>query len=80
MQNNTAQKEEVRGMAVLDHVPEGWKVVSGCTNAPLGYRFINNNKSRFGGEYQHALVKEDIAVVTTKRERNEEHDTVHESH
>ena len=49
-------------MAVLDHVPEGWKVVSGCTNAPAGYRFINNNKSRFGGEYQHALVKKDIAV------------------
>ena len=64
MRNNTAQQEEVRGMAVLDHVPECWKVVSGCTNAPLGYRFINNNKSRFGGEYQHALVKEDVAIAT----------------
>ena len=62
MRNNIVQQEEVRGMAVLDHVPEGWKVVGGCTNAPAGYRFINNNKSRFGGEYQHALVKEDIAV------------------
>jgi len=49
-------------MAVLDHVPEGWKVIGGCTNAPAGYRFINNNKSRFGGEYQHALVKEDVAI------------------
>ena len=58
MQNNTVQQEEVRGMAVLDHVPEGWKVVDGCTNSPAGYRFINNNKSRFGGEYQHALVSE----------------------
>ena len=34
MRNNTVQQEEVRGMAVLDHVPEGWKVVDGCTNAP----------------------------------------------
>ena len=29
MRNNTVQQEEVRGMAVLDHVPEGWKVVGG---------------------------------------------------
>lgn len=46
MRNNTEQQEEVRGMAVLDHAPEGWKVVGGCTNAPAGYRFINNNKGR----------------------------------
>ena len=59
MRNNTEQQEEVRGMAVLDHVPEGWKVIDGYTNVPAGYRFINNNKSRFDGEYQHALVKED---------------------
>ena len=36
MRNNTVQQEEVRGMAVLDHVPEGWKVVGGCANAPAG--------------------------------------------
>lgn len=64
MRNNIVQQEEVRGMAVLDHVPEGWKVIDGCTNAPAGYRFISNNKSRFGGEYQHALVKEDVAIAT----------------
>ena len=46
MRNNTEQQEEGRGMAVLDHVPEGWKVVGGYTNAPAGYRFINNNKGR----------------------------------
>ena len=62
MQSSTTQQEEVRGMVVLDHVPEGWRVVGGCTNAPAGCRFINNNKSRFGGEYQHALVKEDVAI------------------
>ena len=62
MQSSTAQQEEVRGMVVLDHVPDGWKVIGGAVNHPSGYRFINNNKSRFGGEYQHALVKEDVAI------------------
>ncbi len=62
MQSNTVQQEEVRGMAVLDHVPEGWRVIGGAVNHPSGYRFINNNKSRFNGEYQHALVKEDVAI------------------
>ena len=51
----------IDGIEVLDHVPEGWKVVGGATAHPAGYRWINNNKSRFGGEYQHALVKEDVA-------------------
>ena len=54
--------DALKGMAVLDHVPEGWKVVDGSTNAPAGYRFINNNKLRIGGEYQHAHVKEDEAI------------------
>lgn len=61
MRNNTAQQEEVRGMVVLDHVPEGWKVIGGATAHPSGYRWINNNKSRFGGEYKQALVPEDVA-------------------
>ena len=34
MQSNIDQQEAVKGMVVLDHVPEGWKVVDGCTNAP----------------------------------------------
>ena len=55
-------EKTINGIKVLNQVPEGWKVVGGCTNAPLGYRIINNNKSRFGGEYQHALVKEDVAI------------------
>ena len=57
-------EKTINGIKVLNQVPEGWKVVGGCTNAPAGYRFINNNKSRFGGEYQHALVKEDVAIAT----------------
>ena len=62
MQSSTVQQEEVRGMVVLDHVPEGWRAIGGAVNHPSGYRFITNNKSRFGGEYQHALVKEDVAI------------------
>jgi hypothetical protein len=33
MRNNTVQQEEVRGMAVLDHVPEGWKQDDYCSYA-----------------------------------------------
>lgn len=44
---------------VLDHLPEGWRYLEGATTAPLGYRWACNNKSRFGGEYRHALVKEE---------------------
>lgn len=46
---------------ILDHVPEGWKVIGGATAHPAGYRWINNNKSRFSGEYKQALVPEDVA-------------------
>lgn len=51
----------IKGMEVLDHVPDGWRVLRGTTTEPKGYRFINNNKSRFGGEYKHALVPEEVA-------------------
>ena len=51
----------IDGIKVLDHVPDGWKVIGGATAHPVGYRWINNNKSRFGGEYKHALVSEDVA-------------------
>lgn len=61
MQNNTVQPAVVNGMEVLDHVPEGWKVIGGANMAPNGYRFINNNKSRWSDEYRHALVPEDVA-------------------
>lgn len=54
--------KHIKGVEVLDHVPEGWKVLGGTNSAPLGYRFICNRESRFGGKYKHALVTEDIAV------------------
>ena len=62
MQSNMDQQEAVKGMVVLDHVPEGWKVIGGATAHPHGYRWINNNKSLFGGEYKQALVPEDVAI------------------
>ena len=50
----------MRTIKVMDSIPDGWKVVSGA-NAPPGYRLISNNKSRFGGEYRHALVPREVA-------------------
>lgn len=61
MQNSTLQQEVAKGTEVLDHVPEGWKVIGGATAHPDGYRWISNNQPRFGGEYKHALVPEDVA-------------------
>lgn len=46
---------------VLDRLPEGWRYLDGATTAPLGYRWACNNKSRFGGEYRHALIREEQA-------------------
>lgn len=42
----------------LDHIPPGWKKVKGAETAPKGYSWYTNGKSRFGGEYECALVKE----------------------
>lgn len=53
--------DEKKEIAILDHVPEGWRVIAGANMAPHGYRFICNNKPRWSGEYQHALVSEDVA-------------------
>lgn len=61
MQDNIQQRAEVNGTEVLDHVPEGWRVIGGANMAPNGYRFINNNKSRWSGQYKHALVSEEVA-------------------
>lgn len=44
----------------LDHIPPGWKKVKGSVTAPKGYSWYHNGKSRFGVEYESALVKEDI--------------------
>jgi len=46
-----------KGVEVLDKMPDGWKVCKGATTAPYGYVWINNGKSLFTGEYNHALLK-----------------------
>lgn len=42
---------------VFNKIPKGWRILIGATTAPRGLVWICNNKSRFGGEYQHALLK-----------------------
>ena len=56
-----SRQAAVHGTEVLDHVPRGWKVIQGAAAHPPGYRWINNNKSLFGGEYKKALVPEEVA-------------------
>lgn len=46
---------------VFDKVPDGWKVLNGAVNHPKGLRWISNGKSRFGGDYERALVPEEVA-------------------
>jgi hypothetical protein len=48
------------GTEVLDKVPDGWVVLGGALTAPRGYVFVCNRKSRWGGEYRHALVPEKV--------------------
>lgn len=42
---------------VLKEIPDGWAILYGATTAPVGYKWIWNKKSRFFGEYKHALIK-----------------------
>lgn len=53
--------ENEKKLVVLDHVPAGWRVIGGANMAPEGFRFICNNKSRWSGEYKHALVPDEVA-------------------
>lgn len=51
------RKPENYNLPIFDKLPEGWKIDKDATNAPNGYVFINNNKSRFGGERETGLMK-----------------------
>ncbi len=42
---------------VYDSIPPGYSEIKGATTAPLGYKWISNNKSYFGGERKQALVR-----------------------
>jgi hypothetical protein len=45
---------------VLDKAPDGWAVLDGALTAPRGYVFVCNRKSRWSGEYRHALAPEKV--------------------
>ena len=47
----------------LDRLPAGWRYLTGALTAPVGYRWASNGKSRWSGEYRHALVPEDEEVL-----------------
>lgn len=47
-----------RSVVAYNKLPKGWKYDPGATTAPRGYRWANNGKSRFGGEFKQALVKQ----------------------
>ena len=55
---------------VLDKIPDGWAVLDGALTAPRGYVWVCNRKSRWGGEYRHALALE--KVIAEWRNKNEE--------
>lgn len=60
----------MQGIAVLDRVPEGWRVLHNANAAPKGYKWICNRKSRWSGEYQHALAPED--AIRSQHEQEED--------
>ena len=55
---------------VISSLPNGWKRVEGATTAPNGYVVVSNNKSRFGGERETKLMKEeDFKKLSTSEGR-----------
>lgn len=44
---------------VFEKMPDGWAVLRDAATAPRGYVWIWNRKSRFGGKYEHGLLKEE---------------------
>lgn len=51
-----AKRYEVDGK-IYDHLPDGWIVKSGTNTNPVGYVWICNNKTMFGGKYEHGLMR-----------------------
>lgn len=49
------------GVPRLDSLPDGWRYIDWAATAPRGWRWANNGKSRFGGEYEHALIRDERA-------------------
>lgn len=49
-------KQILKSEKVFTKMPSGWRHCHG-SSAPIGYLWINNGKSLFGGQYEHALLK-----------------------
>ena len=47
------------GVRKLDSPPEGWIPIPHASTPLYGWRWWSNGKSRFGGEYESALVREE---------------------
>ena len=45
---------------VLNHIPEGWRLLPGAMTAPRGYKWIYNGESLFSGKRKTALVPEEL--------------------
>lgn len=49
--------QKFKAIRVYERKPNGWKVNEGATTAPVGYQWINNGKSLFGGKRKSGLLK-----------------------
>ena len=45
-----------KNVKIFTQMPSGWSYNHG-SSAPRGYAWINNNKSVFSKDYEHALLK-----------------------
>lgn len=50
--------QQYTAIRVYKRKPKGWTETKGATTAPVGYKWISNNKSLFSGERKAALLKE----------------------
>lgn len=53
---NVEQYPIIKGFRVYPAIPDGWSTFH-CNMEPNGYTCIRNNKSLFGGEYEHGIIK-----------------------
>ena len=51
---------------ILEEKPDGWIKLEDATTAPKGYSWYSNGKSRFGGEYENALISDEKPKYETR--------------
>lgn len=49
--------QKFTAVRVYDRKPNGWKEIEGATTAPVGYKWVSNNKSLFSGQRKTGLLK-----------------------